>query len=453
MKPTLYATATGKMTSVAKAAFFRALEIAGNLRSGSPIPRANDPKPPPRHRDGSLWLFVSTIGELNAIEPFLKRLLSETGQPPLTLITDRRVYRESYARKYPDAYIYEIDGTISDADHLARLTFPRLFIIAEIPCLLSDAPCRLPFAMIREARRRLSPVCIVNGWLYGYDPPSRLDAIEKRLFARDYLESLSLVTVQTDQARATLIQHGMAPHLIHVTGNTKFDAVTFSEWSATGARSERMLSSLRDSCRPCVVAGCVTEIEDQALILDAFDQVRRERSEVLLVLVPRHPENRERMAQLGHLLRERNVRHALRSELPDAPLDDSLQVLVLDTMGELKDFYGAGTVAYVGRNHNILEPLTFGKPTTISPGWEATYPSFPVYRFLMESGAVCELDSASALAQQWSRWLFDPQASVDTSSALKRAIHGLQGASARNMELLRKAGVTDQLRRITTMRG
>src|SRR5262245_12953947 len=79
-----------------KWALFRVLEWAANLRAGqlsatSRTPRT--PTAPPGSGEGWLWVFVSTIGEVNAIEPFLRAFLAESGNPPLVLFSDHEHYR------------------------------------------------------------------------------------------------------------------------------------------------------------------------------------------------------------------------------------------------------------------------------------------------------------------------------------------------------------------------
>lgn len=106
------------------------------------------------------------------------------------------------------------------------------------------------------------------------------------------------------------------------------------------------------------------------------------------------------MQVLRRLLQDRSLPSLFRSQREDGPLDDDTACLVLDTIGDLRDFYAAATVAHVGVDHNVLEPLAFDKPVTVLPGWESTYPSYPVYRLLHEQGALLEAD-AESLAGQW----------------------------------------------------
>jgi 3-deoxy-D-manno-octulosonic-acid transferase len=424
-----------------KCLLFRFLERASNTRSRlRSAPADGRTNAPPAFGPGreSIWIYVSTIGELNAIEPFLRPFIAEMAPTPVTLLTDRTIYRQSYCAKYPDAYVYEMDGTFRDVDRLIVATPPRLLLIAEIPCLLSDAPCRLPFAVVHAAKGHGAVIAIINGWTYGYAPPSRLDAIERKLFGGDYLRLIDLITVQSESVRERLIAKGANPESVHVTGNTKFDAVVRQDCSPQGKRSEAILRSIIDSERPCVVAGCVTDYAGQVMVLDAFRMVTEKIPNALLVLAPRHPENMEMITKLEALLRKRAWRHIFRRRIENISLTSDTEVLILDTIGELRDFYAASSVCYVGVNHNILEPLAFGKPVTVSPGWETTYPSYPVYELLRGMECVYEFASPEAHAESWLQLLAEHQTASSRSTAIESVLARLRGASEANSQLVRQ---------------
>lgn len=390
-----------------------------------------------------LWIYVSTIGELNAIEPFLRRLLDETGCPPLVLLTDHAHYRDSFLARFPNARVRALDHRSKTAAALISERAPRLLVLAEIPCLLSDAPCRFPFALAYELKRRGVPVCMVNGWLYRGSPSCTMDAIEQRLFGREYARLFDLVTVQDDATRETLIAGGADPQRVFVTGNIKFDAADAAEWTPARARSPRLLQSIAAGGRPTIVAGCVTNIEEQSLALDAFGTVLRQLPDALLVLAPRHPEAEDRMATLRVLLAERGLNYWFKSEAGDTPIPGTLNCLVLDTMGELKDFYAAGTISYVGLNHNVLEPMAYGKPVVVTPGWEPVYPSFPVYQRLLAHNAIVQAEESS-LGEAWVDLLRDPVACANRRQEIGKMLESLKGATARNMELLGRFGLLER---------
>lgn len=391
----------------------------------------------PPQPQAAVWVFVSTIGELNAIDPWLRQLAQRVAPLRLVLITDHPHYRASYEARYPQAVVCVSRGHGSDARALARLYPPQLLVVAEIPCLPSDAPCRFSTAFVVEAKRRRAAAVIVNGWLYGYAPACTMDHIERRLFERDYLRAFDMICVQTEAGAARLRAAGAAPERLAVCGNIKFDAMTRSDWTPEQARSPKLLQALLAAHRPTVVAGCVTSEAEQSAVLDAFGLLRSQRPEALLVLAPRHPEVSERMQLLRRLLTARGLRASFRSELDDQALPEGCDCLVLDTMGDLRDFYASASVAHVGVDHNVLEPLGFERPVTVMPGWESSYPSYPVFEILNGCGALRLARDGAELAAHWLALLAtapaaEAQRLAESSAALARA----KGAVARHFAAL-----------------
>lgn len=399
---------------------FRLLEALSDLRGNAVAGRMalRLPEVPV----DALWVFASTIGELNAIEPFLRRLAARTAPLKLVLITDHPHYRDSYLARYPEAEVCVTLGHGDDARTLAMHYPPRMLVVAEIPCLPSDAPCRFSFAFLLEARRAKAPAVVVNGWLYHYQPACRMDGVERRWFAGDYLRAFEVICAQTDDCAQRLLSAGARPGSVTVTGNIKFDAMRRQGWHADHARSPRLLGSLVDAARPVIVAGSVTSEPEQQAVLQAFARVRQQHPAALLVLAPRHPEVAARMQALRALLDVYGLVARFRSSLDDGALADDVNCLVLDTMGDLRDFYSASTVAHVGVDHNVLEPLSFGKPVTVMPGWEATYPSWPVYFGLMKHQALLDAADADALFGHWRALLASP---ADAAMVVARAEQAL----------------------------
>ena len=105
-------------------------------------------------------------------------------------------------------------------------------------------------------------------------------------------------------------------------------------------------------------------------------------------------------------------------------------------MGELRDFYATATVAHVGVDHNVLEPLGFGKPVTVRPGWNITYPSYPVYRTLIDTKVLFEADKSGPLSAHWRQLLDRTVQHQEKAVAISNTLTSLRGAVGRNLELL-----------------
>ena len=105
-----------------KWSLFRLLERLSDQRGNSTAGHLELGQPErPLH---SLWVFVSTIGELNAIDPLLREIVARLPRLKLVLITDHPHYRDSYLARYPAAEVCVSRGHSTDAATLAE-RFPR----------------------------------------------------------------------------------------------------------------------------------------------------------------------------------------------------------------------------------------------------------------------------------------------------------------------------------------
>jgi 3-deoxy-D-manno-octulosonic-acid transferase len=411
----------------------RGLEALSDLRGNTAAGRMTL-APPVRPRP-ALWVYVSTIGELNAIEPLLRSLVQRLESLQLVLITDHDHYGASYRGQYPQAEVCFTLGHHADAQRLAQHYPPALLLVAEIPCLPSDAPCRFSVAFVAAAKRQGAAVVLANGWLYGQRPPCRMDRIERWLLQRDYVRAFDVLCMQLPEGHAAMLAAGADPARVVVAGNLKFDAMQRSHWRPEQARSPRLLGALLSAGRPVIVAGCVTNLDEQRLVLRAFVALRAQHPSALLVLAPRHPEVQERVQALVQVLKQHDLSHTMRSALVEDTLPAANACLVLDTMGDLRDFYAAATAAHVGVDHNVLEPMAFHKPVTVVAGWTANYPSYPVYALLRREGALTEVGDADVLAQAWGQAIGAAN-QAQASARAQVALAKVRGALQRHLDAL-----------------
>ncbi len=395
----------------ARWALYRAAEML-TARS----PRRHTPRPFPLNPP-AMAIFATTIGELNAIAPFLRALQPA---PELLLLSDRPIYHDAFLRAWPGAQFVAVDAHSHTAAEFFHTQKISLFVIAEIPLLLHDAPARLPYAWLHHAKQSGVPVALINGWLYDEQPACRMDRLERGLFARDYLRHIDLITVQDERTRSTLIARGANPANTHVVGNLKFDATAHTPGPP-----------LIDASA-VIVAGSVNDVQEINITLDAFVQVRRVRPECRLIIAPRHPEDIARTDRLCAKIAQRRLRYALRSQQPG--IAPHVDCLVLDTFGELKDAYAHAACAHVGINHNVLEPLMHGRAVTVCRGWQQRYPSYGVYRMLANRGVIHEVLNSEVLAARWLDALDAPPR--EREAALKP----WRGATERTLALWRRAG-------------
>lgn len=351
--------------------------------------------------DNYQWVFCSTIGELNGCKPLIERLAQ---QGPLVLITDRDCYQDAYLLHFPDAIIVQLTGQNQEVETLLERLPPTQLVVCEIPCTPNDAPCRLSYGFLRAVKNANVPISAVNGWLYEYPPTCRQDKVERLLFDKDYVRVFDNIMVQTEAVRQKLLLYGAKEQKVHVTGNMKFDAVKDTDVQFKDEISKDYVTFLKHANCKVIVAGCVSEVWEYQLLVDAFKSVLQQSADVKLVLAPRHPEKASQLEAIAGILDGAELPFSFKSALSSPPPEHD-KVLVLDTFGELRSYYSAADIAYMGRNHNILEPLAFGSPVFILPGWESTYPSYPVYQLAIEHELVIELEREDELGDKMSTLL------------------------------------------------
>jgi len=146
---------------------------------------------------------------------------------------------------------------------------------------------------------------------------------------------------------------------VAVLGNLKFDAMRATD----SGRASSIRASLRCEDRPVFIAGSVREGEE-AIIMDAIRSTQDHVPGIFSIIAPRHA---ERIPLIIDLAKTAGLTWGLRSQ------PGHVDLLIIDTVGELFDLYGAAQAAFVGGSlvdlggQNILEPVAWGVPTIHGP--------------------------------------------------------------------------------------
>jgi 3-deoxy-D-manno-octulosonic-acid transferase len=211
-----------------------------------------------------------------------------------------------------------------------------------------------------------------------------------RAFFRRVLGFFSMLGMQSpaDAARATKL--GAEENKVSVVGSLKFA-------SRTADNGWQKLLAARDPSRQLLVAGSSHRGEEE-IVLAAFKSARARFPSLSLVLAPRHPERFdevEKLLQSGAFAFQRKSRLAADGYFAQ-------DVLLLDTVGELAEFFAAGDIAFVGGSlvnhggHNVLEPARFEKPILFGP-YMANFRS--IAEEMKRSGAAIEVRDAAGLSR------------------------------------------------------
>jgi len=230
-------------------------------------------------------------------------------------------------------------------------------------------------------------------------------------------------------------QIGVPSPKLHITGNIKFDQATTSGNSRT-AEFRNLLSIAGISAEmPLLIAGS-THAGEELILAKLLHHWRSRHKNLRLILVPRHI---ERVADLIKELEPLGFRIVRRSEL-EMPLESApADIVIVDTTGELRDWYALGTVIFVGKSltgvggQNPVEPALTGKPVIFGPHMENFQ---TVVEHLLRMDGAVQVANESALLNAVNDLLSNADRGSRIAQNAAGAVEGHQGSTRKTAELL-----------------
>ncbi|WP_422103332.1 lipid IV(A) 3-deoxy-D-manno-octulosonic acid transferase [Vreelandella sp.] len=377
-----------------------------------------EPLPPaPR-----MWLHCASVGEIRAARPLIEGLLARFPHHSLLLTT-----MTATGAQQAQALIAEQGAT--DQSRLAHrflpLDFPgaaKRFVARVKPELALLFETELWPNLLHACHRQAVPVAVVNGRL---SPRAFARYQRLRPLMHSALANVTWLAAKSSEDAERFQALGCAADATTVVGSLKFEQALPEK---ALEESERLLHAWGP--RPVWVAGSTRDGEE-ALLLSAHRQLLTRFPEALLVLVPRHPQRFDEVAEFcegeGWSISRRSLQQ---------PVTASTQVYLGDTLGELSALYGAGSVAYVGGSlvplggHNVLEPAVLGKPVLCGPSLE----NFSdVAEPLLAAKALTVVATPDDLANALADAFTHPARAQQAGEAGKAVIQAQRGALARTL--------------------
>ena len=289
--------------------------------------------------------------------------------------------------------------------------------------------------LLAAAQRRGLPVT----FLPRLSPRSAARFRRARFFTGPIFRLLDALAAAEPEDREAWQALGVEPARLHVTGNAKFDAA-----APTGGRTAEFRALLRDLGVPDdapILLGGSTFPGEERILADALRKLRTRWPALFLILVPRHV---ERAAAILAELEPTGLRLAVRSRLSTRnQKPETSDALLVDTTGELRDWYALATVVFIGKSltatggQNPVEPVLAGRPVIFGPHMENFAPI--VARWLAGDAAVQVRDAAELRAQLATLFADAPRrAQLAERARAIAAIHS--GATERAVGVLLGAG-------------
>jgi len=357
-----------------------------------------------------LWVHAVSVGETIAIAPLVKLWLQRHPDVPVIMTTMTPTGSAQVRKLFGDS-VTHVYCPYDLPDALAR--FHRRF--QPQSCVVVET--ELWPNLVASCHRRNVPVLLANARL---SERSARGYQRFRSLATPMLNQLSKIAAQDCATAERFIRLGMNASKVTVTGSIKFDI-------EPPVNVEQNAQALRDrwgAQRPVWVAGSTHAGEDE-LILDVFQRLKQNTPELLLVIVPRHP---ERFSDVAALAESTGLEVCRRSTADPSSATD---IYLGDTMGELMLMFAAADVAFVGGSlierggHNPLEPGVLAKPVVMG---EHIFNFAQICQQLQENEGLRLVSGAEELYQVMEHLLQNSSAAAEMGAKAANFIAANRGA-------------------------
>lgn len=301
-----------------------------------------------------LWIHAVSVGESIAIAPLVEQVLKEFPEIPIVMTSMTPTGAERVKALFGDRVShyycpYDLPGAVH---RFIKHIQPRGCLIVETELWPN---------MIFGCKKLGIPVIVANARLSersakGY---AKLASLTQQM-----LSELTLLVTQHQSDADRFKQLGMPAERILVSGSIKFDIQVDETLRIRGTALRKQLGD-----RFTLILASSHEDEEKQL-LTALNPLWEQYPDLLVMIVPRHPERFDAVYQTCLQYSEKVVRRSLNNK--QSP-DEKTQIYLGDTMGDLMLLYAAADLVVIGGSfvnvggHNPLEPAVLGMPVLIGP--------------------------------------------------------------------------------------
>ncbi len=360
----------------------------------------------PEGSPGRVWLHAASVGEVNAATGLIRALLARGEQIVVSTMTrtGAALCRELFGTDVEHLYL-PLDNPPAVRAWLKRVQ-PRSGLIVETEIWPE---------LYARCKDRNIPLLLVNARI----SPAAMRRYQRfRPLVGGALSAVTQAMCQTGADAERLVRLGLPETRVRISGNLNFD---FERPPGLDERARALRQAWGQ--RPVWVAGS-TRPGEESVLIEAHRRLRHSRPEALLVLAPRHL---ERLEAVTRLLDGAELEWC---RLGD-PVDAATEVVLIDRLGVLLEYYAAADAAFVGGSlvpmggHNLLEPAALAKPVLAGPYLEQ---QADAARVLANGDGLLVLRDGEELARALADWLGDQGLRQRRGAAAQAAVQAGRGS-------------------------
>ncbi len=375
--------------------------------------------PESRPSEKTFWIHALSVGEVTSAVPLVSGLRRAYPDSKIVVSVTTRSGRGVADDLLRETADHIIDGPLDLLPVVCRfykLICPDLFILVETDFWPNN---------LLYLHKKGVPAILVNGRV---SAESMTGYQRMPFFFRPMFRSFAFLSMQTKRDKDNMAALGIAWEKLHTLGNLKFDTPAVS-----GKHFSDSAKKLLPEEKILFTCGSTHPGEEEILI-DCCHLVRRSHPELFLILAPRRT---NRAVEIQALAADAGMIAALRSENRNVRAD----MFILDTIGELVDFYAASDIGFVGgslvekNGHNPIEPAAMGLPVIFGPNMQDFS---EIADDLLEAGGAIRVSGIKELSKALYSLLESPQRRDKQGQAARQCVQRRRGVIDKHLELIRK---------------
>jgi 3-deoxy-D-manno-octulosonic-acid transferase len=376
-------------------------------------------------------VHAASVGEVLALKPFINRLISDYPQLAITVTTftptGSAQVKKLFDEQVQHCYL-PLDNPISTALFLKVLK-PKVMVFMETELWPN---------LIAQASSRHSKLLLINGRL---SDKSMRSYQKLNWLISPTIQRFDQILTQSQVNQDNYLAMGAIKTQCALSGNLKFDMSVNEDVDAkTRELSSFLMPDNKEEIARKIWLVASTHQGDEALALKSFEQIQKQHQDLLLIIVPRHP---ERFSQVVTLCQQAGNNVIKRSS--KARVTPQANIWIIDTLGELLSACALADVITMGGSfneiggHNPLEPALFKKPVIVGPNMSNFV---EILAQLKSEDGILQLNKNNEIEQQLAQQVTEL---LDNENKAKRfgenafkVVQANQGATEKTLAVLHK---------------
>lgn len=287
-----------------------------------------------------------SVGEVIALENLIKKTKETFPEYKIVVTTGTKTGQEIAHKKFDNV-----------ADFITYFPFDiticvELFLKKIKPSIVLIAETELWPTFAAYCHNKNIPLFVINGRIS--DSTFKSYRFIKGFF-KEIFKNYTAILTQSEEDKEKFIKIGAPENKTKVMKNLKFDVKKIDSDIEIGKGNSRI-----------IIAGSTHKGEDE-IILSSFVKLKKEFSDIKLLLAPRHL---TRINNVEELVKNTELTYGFRSKQDNFRDKD---IIILDTLGELSKMYQICDFAFIGGSfnktggHNPLEAVVYNKPAITGP--------------------------------------------------------------------------------------